>query len=66
MSKKEKGLMDMDHSVVAVGVGWVEVEEGIRGINCSGKNATTKNRSKGIKKQQFANIRNLVSNVIQS
>ena len=34
LSKKEKGLMDMDNSVViAVGWGWVEVEEGIRDDN---------------------------------
>ena len=38
MSKKEKGLMDMDNSVVIAGVGgWVEVEEVVRGINGDGK-----------------------------
>ena len=31
MSKKEKGLMDMDNSVVIVGVG-----EGVRGLNSNG------------------------------
>ena len=36
LSKKEKGLTDMGHSVVTVG-GWVEVEEGIRGVNSHGK-----------------------------
>ena len=37
-SKKEKGLTDMDNSVVMVGErGWAEVEEGLRGINGDGK-----------------------------
>ena len=36
VSKKEKGLTDMGHSVMIVG-GRVEVEEGIRGINSHGK-----------------------------
>ena len=31
LSKKEKGLMDMDSSEVTGGRGWVEVEEDIRG-----------------------------------
>ena len=35
LAKKEKGLMDMDNSVVIVG--GVEVEEGITGINDNGK-----------------------------
>ena len=30
--------MDMDNSVVIAGVGWMEVERGIRGINGNGKN----------------------------
>ena len=38
-SKKEKGLMDMDNSVVTV------VEGGIRGLNGNGKN-TIKNKTK--------------------
>ena len=37
-SKKEKGLMDMDNSVVIAGAGgWVEVEEGIKRVNGNGK-----------------------------
>ena len=40
---EEKGLMDMDNSVVTVGgEWWVEVEEGIRGINGNGKNTIKK------------------------
>ena len=36
--RKEKELMDMDNSVVIVrDEGWVEVEEGIEGINANGK-----------------------------
>ena len=35
LSKKEKGLMDMDNSVVIAGR-----EVGIRGLNGNGKNAT--------------------------
>ena len=42
-SKKAKGLMDTDNRVVIVeGWGWVEVEEGIRGINGNGKNTKKK------------------------
>ena len=38
LSKKEKELMDMDNSVVIAGERvWVEVEEGVRGINGNGK-----------------------------
>ena len=38
LNKKEKGLMDMDNSVViVVGREWMEVEEGIKGINSNGK-----------------------------
>ena len=36
-SKKVKGLMVMDNSVVTVG-GGVEVEEDVRGIHGNGKN----------------------------
>ena len=37
-SKQEKGLIDTDNSVViARGLGWVEVKEGIRGINGTGR-----------------------------
>ena len=36
-SEKEKGLMNMDNSVAIAG-GWVEVEEGIMGINGNGEN----------------------------
>ena len=35
--KKEKEFMDMDNSVVIAEGGWVEVEEGIGGINDAGK-----------------------------
>ena len=38
-SKKEKGLMDTENSlVIAVRVEWLEVEEAIRGVNGKGKN----------------------------
>ena len=44
LSKKEKGLMDTDSSVVIAGRvrGRVEVEEGIRDINGNGKNTIKK------------------------
>ena len=39
IEQKRKKLMDMDNSVVIVGGGgWVEVEEGMGGINGDGKN----------------------------
>ena len=37
LSKKEKGFMDMDNSVVIVGE-----EEGLRGLNGNGKNTIKK------------------------
>ena len=38
-NEKEKGLMNMDNSVViVVQRGWVEVEESLSGINTNGKN----------------------------
>ena len=40
LCKKEKGLMDMNNSVVIEGGrGWVELEEDIRGIHGNGKNS---------------------------
>ena len=39
MSKKEKGFMDLDNSMVILdGGGWREVGEGIRRMNSNGKN----------------------------
>ena len=53
MSEKQKELVDMDNDVLtAVGEGWwVEVEEGIRGINGNGKNTIKKQKKKEMRKR---------------
>ena len=42
LSKKEKGLMDMDNSVV------ISREQGIKGLNGNGKNTTKFKKEKSL------------------